>query len=234
MAPKTASFDLERAAGAERGRVVVGVDEVGRGPWAGPVVAAAAWLDMARLPPDLAAGLRDSKTLGAAARERARQVVADYGRVALGQASVAEIDRLNILRASLLAMARAVTALAAQLPRPPDWVLVDGNRLPDDLPCPGQAVIKGDQLSHSIAAAVPLNARDAEMARLTRCIRHGWARNAGGTAEHRAGGAPGCDAPSPPQPADCALLAGAPQPLGYAPSISCGFLANTLTPLMES
>ena len=191
MAPKTASFDLERAAGAERGRLVVGVDEVGRGPWAGPVVAAAAWLDMARLPADMAAGLRDSKTLSAAARTAAREVVADYGRVALGQASVAEIDRLNILRASLLAMARAVTALAVQLPRPPDWVLVDGNRLPDDLPCPGQAVIKGDQLSHSIAAAAIAAkcARDAEMARLdTLHPGYGWARNAGyGTAEHRAG-----------------------------------------------
>ena len=140
---------------------------------------------------DMAAGLRDSKTLSAAARTAAREVVADYGRVALGQASVAEIDRLNILRASLLAMARAVTALAAQLPRPPDWVLVDGNRLPDDLPCPGQAVIKGDQLSHSIAAAAIAAkcARDAEMARLdTLHPGYGWARNAGyGTAEHRAG-----------------------------------------------
>ena len=78
MAPKTASFDLERAAGAERGRLVVGVDEVGRGPWAGPVVAAAAWLDMARLPADMAAGLRDSKTLRAAARTAAREVVAEH------------------------------------------------------------------------------------------------------------------------------------------------------------
>ena len=77
------------------------------------------------------------------------------------------------------------------MPRPPDWALVDGNRLPEDLPCPGQAVVKGDVLSHSIAAAAITAkcARDSEMARLDALHPgYGWARNAGyGTAEHRAG-----------------------------------------------
>jgi ribonuclease HII len=108
-------LSLETRLGAEHGRVVVGIDEAGRGPWAGPVVAAAAWLDRAALEPSLLAGLDDSKRLAPAARERLyrRLVAAAPGgaRIGLGEASVAEIDRLNILQATLLAMARAVAGL---------------------------------------------------------------------------------------------------------------------------
>lgn len=188
-----ASFELEYAAGAMTGRCVIGVDEVGRGPWAGPVVAAAACLDIAVLPPNIAARLQDSKTLSTTARQDVLKAVTPYVQIALGRAEVAEIDAVNILQASLLAMSRAVSALSVLLAahgKTPDLALIDGNRLPDPLPCPGQAVIKGDLQSHSIAAAsiAAKCARDAEMVQLDqRHPGYGWDRNAGyGTAEHRA------------------------------------------------
>lgn len=185
-----ATSDLELAAGALDGALVIGVDEVGRGPWAGPVVAAAAVLDLAALPPEAAILIADSKALTAARRAAARQAFAPYARVALGRAEVAEIDTVNILQASLLAMRRAVEALLATLPRPPDLILVDGNRLPG-WGYPGRAVVGGDALCLSIAAAaiVAKQDRDAEMVALAR--RHdgyGWATNVGyGTPEHEAG-----------------------------------------------
>jgi ribonuclease HII len=160
--------------------LVAGVDEAGRGPLAGAVVAAAVILDPARPVP----GLRDSKQLAPAARE----VLADLIRQralawALGRAEVAEIDRLNILRASLLAMRRAVEGLALT----PGWVLVDGSHLPD-LPCPGQAVVRGDATVPAISAASILAkvARDREMLELdARYPGYGLARHKGyPTAEH--------------------------------------------------
>jgi ribonuclease HII len=182
-------LSLETRLGAEHGRVVVGIDEAGRGPWAGPVVAAAAWLDRAALEPSLLAGLDDYNRLAPAARERLyrRLVAAAPGgaRIGLGEASVAEIDRLNILQATLLAMARAVAGLGLA----PDAALVDGNRAPD-LPCPVETVVKGDARSLSVAAAsiVAKVTRDRHMADLA--LKHpgyGWERNQGyGTAEHRA------------------------------------------------
>jgi ribonuclease HII len=182
-------FSLETRLGANKGRVVVGIDEAGRGPWAGPVVAAAAWLDRAALDPSLLARLDDSKRLAPAAREGLyRQLVAvapGGAHIGVGEASVAEIDALNILQASLLAMARAVAGLGLA----PDAALVDGNRAPD-LPCPVETVVKGDARSLSVAAAsiVAKVTRDRQMAALAR--RHpgyGWERNQGyGTAEHRA------------------------------------------------
>jgi len=182
-------FSLETRLGANKGRVVVGVDEAGRGPWAGPVVAAAAWLDRAALDPSLLEGLDDSKRLAPAARERLfrRLMAATPGgaRIGLGEASVAEIDRLNILQASLLAMARAVAGLGLA----PDAALVDGNRAPD-LPCPVETVIKGDARCLSVAAAsiAAKVMRDRQMAELARLHPgYGWERNQGyGTAEHRA------------------------------------------------
>ncbi len=139
-----------------------GVDEVGRGPLAGPVVAAAVILD----PRQPIAGLADSKKLSARQREAlAAEIHARALAVSLGRAEVAEIDALNILQASLLAMQRAVAGL-----RPaPAMVYVDGRQLPQ-VPMPGQAVIKGDSLIPAISAAsiVAKVARDAEMAELAR------------------------------------------------------------------
>lgn len=181
---------LERAAGALDGALVVGVDEVGRGPWAGPVVAAAAVLDLAALPAEAAGLIADSKLLTGPRREAAHTAFGRHARVALGRAEVEEIDALNILHASMLAMRRAVEALLATLPRPPDLILVDGNRLPD-WPYPGRAVVQGDASCLSIAAAAIAAklARDAEMIALAgRHAGYGWETNVGyGTPEHRAG-----------------------------------------------
>lgn len=174
-------FTLEAAAGGR----VAGVDEVGRGPLAGPVLAAAVVLPCPP-PPTLAALLDDSKRLSAEQRARAAAALRAAGaELALGAASVAEIARLNILGAALLAMARAV----ARLPSPPDLALVDGNRAPP-LDCPLRCVVGGDGRSLSIAAAsiIAKLARDRAMARLAaRWPGYGWEANAGyGTAAHRA------------------------------------------------
>jgi ribonuclease HII len=161
---------------------VCGIDEVGRGPWAGPVVAAAVILDPRAIPE----GLDDSKRVPPVRRAALAARLRECAEVGVGMASVEEIERLNILQASLLAMARAVAAL----PRVPAFVLVDGNRLPQGLPCGGRAVAKGDARCLSIAAAsiVAKVARDAEMVALAQQFPgFGWERNAGyGTAEHRA------------------------------------------------
>lgn len=126
-------------------RLVCGVDEVGRGPLAGPVVAAAVVLDPTRC----IDGLRDSKQLSPKARERlAEQIRRDALCFAVAEASVQEIDSLNILQASLLAMARAVAQLNPQA----DMALVDGNRLPA-LDIPARAIVKGDCLEPAISAA---------------------------------------------------------------------------------
>jgi ribonuclease HII len=170
---------------------VAGIDEAGRGPWAGPVVAAAVILsDAAILLPALA-GLNDSKKLAAPRRDslcaglHAAQA-AGSAVIGVGMASVDEIDRLNILAATLLAMRRAVDSL----PAAPDHALVDGNRLPE-LACPAEALVGGDGRSLSIAAAsiVAKVTRDRIMADLAGAFPgYGWERNAGyGTAQHRAG-----------------------------------------------
>lgn len=168
-------FSFETACIADGAFRVLGVDEVGRGPLAGPVVAAAVRLDPGRIP----AGLADSKALSAAARERLCDALHGCALIAVAMASVEEIDRLNILRASHLAMLRAVTELAAAAG---DYVLVDGNMIPDGLPCRARAVIKGDALVQSIAAAsiVAKVARDRMMVSLAQQFPgYGWERNAG-------------------------------------------------------
>ena len=170
---------------ARHGGRVAGVDEAGRGPLAGPVVAAAVMFGC-RPSRQLAALLDDSKKLTAEAREAAHQALLACPDIHVGvsAASVQEIARLNILHASMLAMSRAVKRLRVQ----PDLVLVDGNRCPA-LPCAGEAVIGGDGECLSIAAAsiVAKVTRDRLMARLgRRCPGYGWERNAGyGTAHHR-------------------------------------------------
>ena len=193
-------FALETTIRARLGErvLVIGLDEAGRGPWAGPVVAAAAWLDPQRCPAGLRRGLDDSKRLSPARRAELLEMLEDSaarGTVALGlgAAGVAEIDEINILQATLRAMARAAADLTAGLAarggRAPDAALVDGNRLPE-LPCPAEAVVGGDGLSLSIAAASILAkvTRDRRMAALAKAHPgYGWERNQGyGTAEHRA------------------------------------------------
>jgi ribonuclease HII len=164
---------------------VAGIDEAGRGPLAGPVVAAAVILPDRGLPDSLMNRLDDSKKLAPALREELFAELTGRVEIGLGAASVGEIDRLNILQATMLAMARAL----AHLPRRPTTALVDGNRAPV-LPCRVQTVVGGDGLSLSIAAAsiAAKVTRDRLMRRLAR--RHpgfGWERNAGyGTTEHRA------------------------------------------------
>ncbi|MEO5355177.1 MAG: ribonuclease HII [Magnetococcus sp. XQGC-1] len=165
---------------------VCGVDEVGRGPLAGPVVAAAVLLPPGDALPGLLVGLNDSKQLSAARRGHFLSVIRSLAvGVEVGMASPEEIDRLNIRQATLLAMSRAVNGLALQAEA---FVLVDGRDLPAELPCRGRAVIRGDQQSLSIAAAsvVAKETRDALMLRLaTRHPGYGWERNMGyPTAEH--------------------------------------------------
>ncbi|MSO80995.1 MAG: ribonuclease HII [Alphaproteobacteria bacterium] len=178
-----ADFALELAAPV---RPVAGIDESGRGPLAGPVVAAAVVL-LGRTPRSFA-DLDDSKMVPPAARaglyRRLRRAEArGTVLIGVGQASVEEIDCINILRATLLAMRRAVDAL----PGVPAFALVDGNFLPD-LPCPGRFVIGGDGISLSIAAAsiVAKQTRDTMMHALARDHPdYGWETNVGyGTRAH--------------------------------------------------
>jgi len=168
----------------EAGGLVAGIDEAGRGPWAGPVVAAAVILDAATLPDVLAAAIDDSKKLRPAHRVELCQALTGCARIGIGAASAPEIDSRNILQATFLAMRRAVEALDIT----PDTALVDGNRTPE-LPCPARAIVKGDARSLSIAAAsiVAKVTRDRIMTALAaRYPGYGWERNAGyGTAEHR-------------------------------------------------
>ena len=180
----TLHFELETAAGGR----VAGVDEAGRGPLAGPVLAAAVVFPDG-VAPELALLLDDSKRLAPAAREAAFAALRDAAargqtEIGIGAASAAEIGRLNILRATHLAMARAV----ARLPRPPALALVDGNQ-PPPLSCPVRCVVGGDALSLSIAAAsiAAKVVRDRAMARLgARWPAYGFAAHAGyPTAQHR-------------------------------------------------
>ncbi len=178
-------FSLEDSARAEGFAMIAGIDEAGRGPWAGPVVAAAVILDQAALPAALAEGLDDSKKLSAARREALFALLPEFARIGVGRAEVDEIDRLNILQATFLAMTRAAAALSSV----PDLALVDGNR-PPALACAVRCVVGGDGPALSIAPAsvVAKVTRDRVMTELA--LRHpgyGWERNAGyGTAEHQA------------------------------------------------
>ncbi len=176
-------FSLERACGTSP---VAGVDEAGRGPWAGPVMAAAVILDESNLPDELARRIDDSKMVAREERAELFALLPLYALIGVGEASVEEIDAMNILRATLLAMRRAVE----RLPLPPAVALVDGNA-PPALRCPVRTVVAGDSLSLSIAAAsiVAKVTRDRRMAELARAHPgYGWENNAGyGTPEHRQG-----------------------------------------------
>lgn len=164
-------------------RLVAGVDEVGRGPLAGDVVAAAVILDPHR--PII--GLADSKQLSARRREALAELIRDQALCwCVARASVAEIDELNILQASLLAMRRAVAGLDPQ----PEFCQIDGNRLPQGLPCAAEAVVGGDARVEAIGAASILAKvqRDQELVELDRRYpQYGFARHKGyPTAEHLA------------------------------------------------
>jgi ribonuclease HII len=173
------AFEYERLALGMRW--VAGVDEVGRGPLAGPVGVAAVILD----PDNIPEGLNDSKALTAERRIVLSQNILDSALgVAIAFGSVAEIDEFNIRGATLRAMARVLGALALR----PDFALIDGRDVPEGLTCPARAVVGGDALCLSIAAAsiVAKVARDALMTRLGgRHPEYGFASNAGyGTPAH--------------------------------------------------
>ena len=182
-------FSYEDAALGRGFGVICGIDEAGRGPWAGPVVAGAVVLDRASLPDDLLNGLDDSKKLKPLRREELLDRLRPHARIGVGRAEVCEIDEMNILQATLIAMARAVDDLGSGV-----WTgqsalaLVDGNREPE-LAFEAECVVKGDGKSLSIAAAsiVAKVTRDRIMADLARTYpAYGWERNAGyGTREHR-------------------------------------------------
>ncbi len=173
------TFDTEAGLIARFGMPVAGIDEAGRGPWAGPVVAAAVILKPEQIP----AGLNDSKKLTPRMREALYGEIVQHAIVGVGVADVALIDAGNILQATLIAMRTAV----GDLGRTPAAALVDGNRCPD-LPCPAEPLIKGDARSLSVAAAsiIAKVTRDRHMVALAR--KHpgyGWERNKGyGTREH--------------------------------------------------
>lgn len=174
------TFELETAALAEGFDVVAGIDEAGRGPWAGPVVAAAVVLDADNIP----AGLNDSKKLSAARRDELFDDITASAEVGVGIADVALIDDRNILGATMWAMAEGLRRLHMK----PALALIDGNRAPK-IDCPARTVVKGDGVSLSIAAAsiIAKVTRDRMMAELdARFPGYEFARHKGyGTAIHQ-------------------------------------------------
>lgn len=176
-------FSIERNKMLEGVTLPCGVDEVGRGPWAGPVVAAAVILD----PENLPIGATDSKKLSAKKRAELAIFIHENAQVSIAQASVEEIDSMNIREATLLAMERAVE----KLPSKADYAYVDGNAMPKNLAADAECVIKGDSKVLSIAAAsiVAKEYRDNLMAKLAEEHPHyAWEKNAGyGTKAHQEG-----------------------------------------------
>ncbi|MDD9719333.1 ribonuclease HII [Sulfitobacter sp. PR48] len=167
-------YSFEQAARGRGFLRIAGVDEVGRGPLAGPVTAAAVVLDPARIPE----GLNDSKKLTKRARARLYEELMQVADVSIAHASVEEIDRLNILRASHLAMMRALAGLKI----PADYALIDGNMLPRDLTLPAEAIIKGDARSQSISAASIMAKTCRDCVMLSLAQQHpgyGWETNMG-------------------------------------------------------
>ncbi|GAB4577095.1 MAG: hypothetical protein Tsb0019_04430 [Roseibium sp.] len=180
--PDAPDLDTERRHAATFGGRICGVDEAGRGPWAGPVVTAAVVLDYDRVPQ----GLNDSKKLTEARREELFEAIVSSAHVAVASASPATIDRLNIRTATLSAMVRAVD----HLPEAPDYVLVDGRDVPAGLKQARQALVKGDGRCLCVAAAsiVAKVTRDRMMVLLEdHCPGYGFARHKGyGVLEHQA------------------------------------------------
>ena len=169
--------------------LIAGIDEAGRGPWVGPVVAAAVTFHTHNINPILLNALNDSKKLSAKKREELYELLkqeAQNGKLnyGIGEASAQEIDDMNILQATFLAMQRAVE----ELPQIPDMAIIDGNRQPKKFPCPSVTLIKGDATSYSVAAAsiIAKVYRDRLMTELARQYPgYGFEKNAGyGTKSH--------------------------------------------------
>lgn len=176
-----ADFSLE----LEAGGVVCGIDEVGRGPLVGPVVAASVIIPLDVIGMDFWAEVNDSKKVSAKKREKLYPLICEYCPFGMGSASADEIDDINILQASLLAMSRAYDDMGKEC----DLALVDGNKAPS-LPCNVRTVVKGDSVSLSIAAAsiVAKVYRDRLLVEMDgEFPEYGWAQNAGyGTKAHMA------------------------------------------------
>jgi ribonuclease HII len=176
----TPSFDLEAAMMDQFKGPVAGIDEAGRGPWAGPVVVAAVILDPDRIPE----GLNDSKVLTPEAREDRYAAIMATSIVSVVVGPVRQIDRINILQASLWGMRRAYRGLGV----PVGSALIDGNIVPKRFPCKARAIVGGDGLALSVAAAsiVAKVTRDRLMVKLSRRYRrYAWDSNKGyGTREH--------------------------------------------------
>ncbi len=170
-------FTYEEQAFLDGFTPVVGVDEAGRGSWAGPVVACAVILDPKVSPTELIAGLDDSKRISKKKRDKLNHLLTSSASIGVGVSSVEEIDRLNILQATFVAMKRSIENLGIS----PGMILVDGNTLPD-WPYNSRPIIKGDSRSLSIAAAsiVAKVSRDRMMTNLANNYpEYGWERNAG-------------------------------------------------------
>ncbi|MDB5491040.1 MAG: Ribonuclease [Micavibrio sp.] len=186
MTKRTCSFRIEKSLSG----ITCGLDEAGRGPLAGPVVAACVYVHEDYRRKRFWSQVDDSKKLKAQQREDLYASITEHCYYGIAEASVEEIDTINILHASMLAMSRAMDRMIAEFSVAPVMALVDGN-YPPKLPCTVQTVIQGDATSLSIAAASILAkvTRDCLMKDL--CAQHpgyGWSNNAGyGTPEHLAG-----------------------------------------------
>lgn len=179
-------FSFEQMCGGSG--LIFGFDEAGRGPWCGPVVAACVCWPDGEISDELAKAINDSKKLSAAKREKLFPLIMQSNAiVGIGQASAQEIDEINILQASFLAMRRAMEAVQAKGFQPA-FALIDGNKLPN-WTIPMRAIVGGDAKSLSIAAAsiVAKVTRDHLMAELAKEYpQYGWERNAGyGTKDHQ-------------------------------------------------
>ena len=182
-------FSLEESLGLSASAVIVGVDEVRRGPLAGPVTAAAVFVDRQKITLDLLTKIDDSKKISQKKHATISKQIESIAIIGIGWASSGEIDQLNILEATMLAMQRAISSLRKQIISDPDYILIDGNKVPR-LDFPSKAIVRGDEKSLSIAAAsiVAKNKRDAFMTSLSKLYPgYGWEKNAGyGTGEHLA------------------------------------------------
>lgn len=183
IAKQRPDFQIEQASQ----KICCGIDEVGRGPLCGPVVAAAVILPY-NTPSEILSEIHDSKKLSLKKRTYLFEKINEFAQTSIGEASVEEIDEINILNATMLAMTRAFEKLQTNSNHNPEHILIDGNRIPKDLPLPAEAVVKGDSKSLSIAAAsiIAKHHRDLYMIELDKTYPgYGWAKNAGyGTKQH--------------------------------------------------